>query len=689
MVQPNFPRFVRPGDSFTVAGLGRIIEGEGGPGWVELRTKGLIISAEGGTGQTVAPIGDQPFTSEAKRPLDWTTDKPVHLDFPVTVPTIGYTAAGELAQPSVNILLGVERSNDSSRDAVSIDLPVQPDRRPVDIRVLADLVAGQPFTLAAIGEPIRGDTFHRTVLLSSQPGLLRMAAGLDYLQSYPYGCTEQRISLARAELALHKFRDTLMLGGKLDRLDRDVKDTLAYIDKATTEAGLVSFWPGSKPYVFLTAWSVQFLVEARDAGYAIDEDLLAKQVDALEQSLRSDSTNLISGIEYSERVWALTALAEAGQADDAYAAELARKTQWLNLEALAQVTEAIGHSSSTDPKTLSDLMAKTWAGIVLRLYQGKEIYGGLQTTADSGDRLIIPSETRTVAQVLHAVATSEDEPKKQLLVNALVTLGRGDGWGTTNANAEALLALAKFIDSQPASSPVTDVEVKAAVWTGSPASRKFDPAFGSTTQVAVGGDKPIVKLPDPGPSQLSFTATSERPIGILVETKYFPEADGSQEAPHAEGFVVSREVHQVQPGDVPAIKTALDTAGKSVTFKVGEIDEDRVELVNALDRNHVAIVIPLAAGMEPLNPALATAPPEAKPTGETTLAPAYVAFLDDRVAYFYDTLPKGTYRFAIRTRAHIPGTFIQPAATAEMMYDGSVNGNSAGAKIVIVPADEQ
>ena len=156
-------------------------------------------------------------------------------------------------------------------------------------------------------------------------------------------------------------------------------------------------------------------------------------------------------------------------------------------------------------------------------------------------------------------------------------------------------------------------------------------------------------------------------------------ADGSQEAPHAEGFVVSREVHQVQPGDVPAIKTALDTAGKTITFKVGEIDEDRVELVNPLDRNHVAIVIPLAAGMEPLNPALATAPPEATPTGETTLAPSYVAFLDDHVAYFYDTLPKGTYRFDFRTRAQIPGTFIQPAAYAEMMYDGSVNGNSSGA----------
>jgi hypothetical protein len=416
------------------------------------------------------------------------------------------------------------------------------------------------------------------------------------------------------------------------------------------------------------------MVEARDAGFAIDDALFGRQTEALRASLRSDSSNLISGLEYSERVWALTALAQAGKADDAYAAELARKTQWLNLEALAQVTEALGHSSSTDPKTLSELMTKTWAGIVLRLYQGKEIYGGLQDSAIGGDRLIVPSETRTVAQVLQAVATGGDEPKKQLLVNALVTLGRGDGWGTTNANAEALLALAKFIESQPTTAPVQTVDVMVG-----DAARKVD----------VGGSNVMLRLPDPGTAKLTFNSPGPQPVGVMVEAKYVPLPDGSQEAPHAEGFVVSREVQQIQPGDAPPLKTALDTAGKTITFKVGEIDEDRVELVNAMDRNHVAIVIPIAAGMEPMNPALATAPPEAKPTGETTLEPAYVAFLDDRVMYFYYRLPKGTYRFAFRTRALIPGSFIQPAATAEMMYDGNVNGNSAGAKIVITPADAQ
>ena len=78
----------------------------------------------------------------------------------------------------------------------------------------------------------------------------------------------------------------------------------------------------------------------------------------------------------------------------------------------------------------------------------------------------------------------------------------------------------------------------------------------------------------------------------------------------------------------------------------------------------MAVVIALAAGMEPLNPALATAPPVARPSQAPTLAPTYVAFLDDSVQYFYETLPKGTFRFAFRSRATVPGRFIAPPASA-------------------------
>jgi uncharacterized protein YfaS (alpha-2-macroglobulin family) len=106
-------------------------------------------------------------------------------------------------------------------------------------------------------------------------------------------------------------------------------------------------------------------------------------------------------------------------------------------------------------------------------------------------------------------------------------------------------------------------------------------------------------------------------------------------------------------------------------------------VVNPKDRHYVAITVPLAAGMEPLNANLATSPPEARPNGSDTQAPTHLAFLDDRVTYYFDVLPKGTYDFYFRTRASTEGRYTQPAAFAEMMYDGTVTGRSPGAKVVV------
>ena len=107
-------------------------------------------------------------------------------------------------------------------------------------------------------------------------------------------------------------------------------------------------------------------------------------------------------------------------------------------------------------------------------------------------------------------------------------------------------------------------------------------------------------------------------------------------------------------------------------------------MVNPANRNFVAVVVPLAAGMEPLNPRLETAPPEAKTAGTLTLTPTYAAYLDDQVAFYFNELPKGTYDFYFRTRAQIQGDFIQPPAKAEMMYDASQVGTSAGATVSVV-----
>lgn len=651
IVQPALPRFLRPGDSFTAAAIGRVVEGEGGPGKVEIQAKGVDLK--------------EPATRE----FTWVANRPERLDFAVSVPTPPLDDQGALSYQEVLFRVGVERTSDGARDGFEVTLPIRDDRRPVALRQLADLEPGKPLVIPALPEEARPGSVRRAILLSDQPGLVRMAAGLNFLLTYPYGCTEQRISCARAELALKKFRALLQQRGSDEELDRAVRGTLEWIPSVVDGAGLAAYWPGSTGYVSLTAWVVQFLIEAKDAGYQVEGKLLDTLTDSLEKALRSDYSRFIDGESFAERCWALVALAQAGKFNPSYAAELARKAQFLDLEAVATVLQSFARNGDVSSAASKELAGRLWNGVVLRLWQDREVYGGLQKTANARNGLILPSETRTVAEVTRGLArTDATNPRLQVLIDGLVTLGRDDGWGTTNANASALLALAELL--QPpflASSPHT-----AQVRIGD-----------EHKTVTLGPETPVgsVVSGNSGAGEVTVDPGGKGPVVVRVESTYVPSADGSKVAPAATGFVVTREFLRQRGAGEPPDKIALSQAGQRVGFSVGEVVEDHVQVVNPGDRFYVAIVVPLAAGMEPLNPNLTTAPPEAKPTGSLTLAPTYVAFLDDGVSFYYNSLPKGTYDFYFRTRATIPGSFIQPPAQAELMYDGAVHGNGAGARI--------
>ncbi|MCP4334888.1 MAG: alpha-2-macroglobulin [Gammaproteobacteria bacterium] len=659
IVQPSLPRFVRPGDSFTAIAIGRVVEGGSGDGRAEIKLDGLEL------------IGD------SQKDFVWDKNTPQRIEYAMRVPTPGYDDLGKIEKEQVRVTVAVERSSDNARDAFQLDLPIRSDRQAVSTRKVLNLSTGQAQTLDAIAEPVRQGTLRRSLLISSQAGLLHMVSGLNYLIEYPHGCTEQRLSRARAVLASSRFDELLNKTADDDWRDKIVTDTLAWIEQVVDEKGLMSYWPGSRGYVSLTAWSTMFMLEARKAGYPVEEALLDNSLRALRQSMRSDYTYYIDGAAFEERSWALTALAMAGESVGAYAAELARRSEYLNLESLAQVVVALSQGDQYSTAQLEALYDRLWQSIVFRLHRGAEIYGGLQSGSLSTNSLILPSETRAVAETLRAVShtpvplqSEQMQKRRQQLLDAIVGLGRGDGWGNTNANAAALLSLSDFLSTTQNPSTLPAVLVK-----GSGEEHRY-----------VFEQKPLISTLLQGQGELNLTLDGnpgESSIVVLSDTRYTPALDGSHAEASANGFVVTREMLKILGSDQPPQRLAIDQAAQTYSFEIGDVVEEHVELVNPRDGNHVAIIVPLAAGMEPLNPALATAPPEASPDGVNTLEPSYLSFADDQMAYYYDALPKGSYNFYFRTRATIPGSYIQPAAYAEMMYDQAVNGHSNGARIVV------
>ncbi|MCB0161496.1 MAG: hypothetical protein KDD83_25345, partial [Caldilineaceae bacterium] len=152
------------------------------------------------------------------------------------------------------------------------------------------------------------------------------------------------------------------------------------------------------------------------------------------------------------------------------------------------------------------------------------------------------------------------------------------------------------------------------------------------------------------------------------------------------GFVVQRSYAAVDdPADVTRDEDGVwrIKAGARVRVTVQMVAESR--------RYHVALVDPLPAGLEIINPALAVAEPvpgapqEPTPYGFWWYGPWYQHqnLRDQRAEAFTTLLWDGVYSYEYVARATTPGTFVVPPAKAEEMYSPEVFGRSASDVVIV------
>ncbi len=570
----------------------------------------------------------------------------------------------EQGKDTAHIRFLVRRDADQVGDAVEIALPIRPDRPVMHERRLAEIAAGAATDLSGPTEAIRAGSYAGSLAVATDPALARALSAMNYLFTYPFGCTEQRIALASSELALLPFAPIADAEGIPDRVGADVAATLRVIAQSVDENGLVGYWPHTRGLVTLTAWSYELMIRADAAHLPIDTALRDRLAAVLTQSLRSDYPHLLTNAALVERATALYALAVGGKLDAAYASELARSAGALNTNGLAMVVSAIAATPNADRALVAGLLQTLWSRVHVLARNGVPGYSGL---ADfDANPLILPSETRGLAEVTRAVAVATpEEPRLALLRGGLVDLGSADGWGSTNADAAALRALAASWDVA-----ASDVPVTITLPDG-------------TRQATLGRAVPMARWTTSVTGPMRVANGGTRPVLAFQQADYVPAAPGWQAAPVQHGFVLTRAMQRV-PGSGPMLALAAGADG-ALRLSNGDIVEETAELVNPEPRTMVAVSLPIAAGLEPLNPNLATAPAEASPSAGPTLAPTYTAFGDDSVLYVYESLPAGTYQFHFRARAGTAGRFTEPPGTAEMMYRQGVAGASAGSLLVIGP----
>ena len=107
---------------------------------------------------------------------------------------------------------------------------------------------------------------------------------------------------------------------------------------------------------------------------------------------------------------------------------------------------------------------------------------------------------------------------------------------------------------------------------------------------------------------------------------------------------------------------------------------------------HVALVDPLPAGFEPLDPEINARGYDADEESAETFRTRgwwWAQWFDqqnrrdDRTELFAESLPPGVYGYTHLVSAITPGTFDAPPARAEEMYEPEVFGRSASARVVV------
>lgn len=671
MVQRTLPRFVRPGDRFVSGGIARVSEGDGGPATATLTTRGLDI------------VGAR------KRPFALDKQKAVPVFFEMATPT--------RFQKQVTVQLRVKRHKDKEQDAFSFPVPVQPDTRRVFV-VREQMISSldTPFALLQQWpEAIRQGSGKIEILAATRSELVRTIAALDSLLEFPYGCTEQRVSRAYPLVLLEQtMRQFALAHTNSQRTQAAVRSTIRHLSSVLREDGLFGYWPGSNGNVSLTAYILPFLIESRRAGISVPNELIDKPIAALRRALRSDYAWRDAAYQHESRSELLYSLALAGHHEPEYLRRLheSRNNVDIDLFARTRVLLAMTLDRTRHSSRITELSNELWARMDLRQNSQQQyalwgIYFFRKTWYD----YYLSSQTRTLSGLLEALSSANaKDPRLDALKDALLDqrvaqrLGYGwrdDGtgnmsWGSTQENARAILALRAYLQNRPQPSQQVVLQstpsLLAANWTNSA-------TFGQGKDIAS-----IQTATDALPLfRLQSQTALAKPVWVRARISYIPQTQGAQLPALNRGLTVQRQTQVFAEGEDERTYEILPSARKTVPF--GSILQEQVRVLTDRRLYHVAIEVPLAAGLEVMNPNLQTSGKDAASTEENSIKPTHTEYLDDRVRFFFEVLPSGDHTLYFRARATTQGTFTYPPARAELMYQPAFFGRSPGYTLLISP----
>jgi uncharacterized protein YfaS (alpha-2-macroglobulin family) len=499
--------------------------------------------------------------------------------------------------------------------------------------------------------------------------MVGLAAGAEYLVTYPYGCAEQRSSAANALMLIGDLGEAFKLPGIDSKSAKGIAQKTIYeLYKYQCGNGGFAFWAGdcesTSPY--LTAQVTHVLQRAQKLGYDVSKDVLERAYKNLETAL-AEKRPTNEGYWPSYTAWqafAVKTLAEGGRNQDSNITRLIGYADRMPLFGIAFLADA--------------LLAKGERGaryddLHRRLTNAISPEAGSAHVEELRDEYLLwfwSSNTRSTAIVLDTlVRGGEDEQLVKQMVRWLMGARRNGRWGNTQENNWAMESLVDYYRKYESESP----DFLAVVTAGSETLARE--AFRGRSTEAKAADVPMAKLPG-GSVPVLFDKQGTGTLFYLMRLRYV--APSLMNEPREQGISVER--HYALQG----------AKAESKSFAAGDLIKVTLKIRNTKERRFVAITDPIPAGTEPVESWFATTATELAEAQRSEESRAgggwqwwrrggfdHVERHDDRVDLFATRLGEGTHEFSYLVRATTAGTFIAAPLRAEEMYAPEIFGRTA------------
>jgi uncharacterized protein YfaS (alpha-2-macroglobulin family) len=611
------PRFMSPGDTVTLPVTISNTTTSGAGADVKLRLSGPLH-----------PVGDQ------EQSVNIGSNSEGRADFKLAAsPTIG------IGKVTIDVSAKGEHFSDETEIGIRPSAPLTKSTGSGSIPGGSSQPVGW-----SIGDYIPSSVDYQLVLSKSPAA--ELGPWLSRLVEYPYGCTEQTVSIAFPQLYFGDIAD-LVRSKKVDASEKananaNVQEAIRKIKMRQLYSGAVTLWDneGTENW-WATIYAAHFLLEARKAGFDVDPSLLSTMLGYINNRLKNRETVMYwynrtfnRRIAPEEVTYGLYVLALAGQPNVGAMNYYKARPDMLSLDCRYMLSAA--YALAGDRRSFQQFLPASFSG-----EEANTTTGGC-----------FASDVRDESLALDVLVDADpNNPQIPVMARHVMDKLKQRTWFSTQELAFSVLGLGKIARQAAGSSVTADVEVdgrKIGTMDGNPLKL-------TTRQIATGTGIPKVTINTHGSGKLY----------------YYWETEG----------ISSTGAYKEEDSYLKVRKRFYDRFGRPLTgntFKQNDlvIVQITLERTFSTDVDNIVITDMLPAGFEIENPRTKDIPDMDWVKDDDS--PTALDVRDDRINLFVDLhAMKQTYYYAVR--AVSPGIYHMGPVSADAMYNGEYHSyNGAG-----------